>query len=184
MQSLALSWLSSGMIVQLEAKILLSGLQDEERKALFPIKQKGNLPPTHGPVFLATATVWDKLKRTAEHDVDIASDSFKVAERHVGKQALDSSAIRHWVFVPSYNRYGDENPRQMRIDWADAVSQETAYVRVVVVRSDEQQVAVRCFFMYATSCRSRLHQSSHITSAACLMQNSVVCCNVVMYTMR
>lgn len=85
MQSLALSWLSSGMIVQLEAKILLLGLQDEERKALFPIKQKGNLPPTHGPVFLATATVWDKLKRTAEHDVDIASDSFKVAERHVGK---------------------------------------------------------------------------------------------------
>ncbi len=139
------------MVVQLEAKIPHLGLQDEEKNRLFPIEQKGNLPPTHGPVFLATAAVWDKLKRTAEHVVDIGLDSFKVAERPVGKQALDSSAIRHWVFVPSYNRYGDENPRQMRIDWADAISQETAYVRVIVVRSDEQQVAVRTVPVYATS---------------------------------
>ena len=133
------------MIVQLEVRIPLLGLQDEERRRLFPTEQKGNLPPTHGPVFLATATVWDKLKRTAEHDVDIGVDSFKVTERPVAKQALDSSAIRHWVFVPSYNRYGDENPRQMLIDWADAISHEIAYVRVIVVRSDEQQVAVTFF---------------------------------------
>ena len=167
MQSLALSWLSSGIIVQLEAKIPLLGLQDEERKRLFPIEHKGNLPPTYGPVFLATATVWDKLKRSAEHDVDIGLHSFKVAERPVGKQALDSRAIRHWVFVPSYNRYGVENPRQMRIDWADAISQETAYVRVIVVRSDEQQVAVRNFSMYATSCK--LHQVSYVTASHVLL---------------
>ena len=77
--------------------------------------------------------------------MDIGSGSFKVAEKTVGKQALDSSAIRHRVFIPSYNRHGDENPRQMQFDWADAISQETAYVRVIVVRSDEQQVAVRMF---------------------------------------
>jgi len=131
--------------MQMQAKIPHLDLTGEERSSVFPDKQSGNLPATNGPVFLATDAAWKKLQQCSEHQVNLEPDMLQTVERPIGQareMILNEGAIRHWVLVPSYNRYSDADPRQMLIDWADAVSQNTPYVRVIVVRSEEQQVLV------------------------------------------
>lgn len=134
--------------VQLEPREPVLPLTLEERQALFPVKQSGSLLPVHGPVFLATPAVWQKLEQRSQHSLvqmhTADSSSFELKEVSASTESLPAASIHHWVFVPSYNRYADSDPRQMRIDWADAISQDTQYVRVVVVRSEAEQVMVCC----------------------------------------
>lgn len=136
-------------VMQLEPREPVLPLTLKERQALFPVKQSGSLLPTHGPVFLATPAVWRQLQQRSHRSLvqlhaASSSSSFQLKEVSASTEPLPAASIHHWVFVPSYNRYADSDPRQMRIDWADAVSQDTQYVRVVVVRSEAEQVMVCC----------------------------------------
>ena len=134
--------------MQLEPRQPVLHLTLEQKQALFPVKQTGSLLPVHGPVVLATPAVWQKLEQRSQRSLvqmrAAASSSFELKEVSASTESLPAASIHHWVFVPSYNRYADSDPRQMRIDWADAVSQGTQYVRVVVVRSEAEQVMVGC----------------------------------------
>ena len=135
-------------VMQLEPREPVLPLTLQQRQALFPVKQSGSLLPSHGPVFLATPAVWRQLEQSSQRSLvqmsTASSSSFELKEVSASSESLPAATIHHWVFVPSYNRYADSNPRQMRIDWADAVSQDTQYVRVVVVRSEAEQVMVCC----------------------------------------
>ena len=136
------------MTTQLKAKIPKLDLTEAERKSVFPNQQINlNLPVTYGPVFLATDAVWDRLQHCSQYAVSIKYSQFEFKQ---GVQQLkgQGEGVQHWIFVPSYNRHADEDPRQMRIDWADAVSHTAPYVRVVVVRSDEDQVKVSVCLMH------------------------------------
>ena len=127
--------------VQLEARVPELNLP-EDSTLFHNNEQSSNLLAASGPVFLATAAAWDKLEKSSEHQLKLMPNKFQFSERPCAGPVLDGKSIRHWIFVPSYNRYGDENPRQMCIDWADAVSHDTPYVRVIVVRSEAEQIAV------------------------------------------
>ena len=50
------------------------------------------------------------------------------------------AAVAHWIFVPSYRRYAISNPKQMLVDWSDAMKY-MSYTRVIVVRPGEEQKA-------------------------------------------
>ena len=128
-------------------------LMPDELQKLFPVKQEDTLPATHVSVFLATPAVWDKLGRSSQYGVQLQHEhNFSVAETPLDEEVLEANNIRHWVFVSSYNRFEDQDPRQMRIDWADAVSHDTSYVRVIVVRSEPQQVRVRTWAVWMHHC--------------------------------
>ena len=116
-----------------------------EKKKLFPAKQEGSLLSVHGPVFLATPAVWRKLVRCSKDSFvkcTSEADKFSLHEERASVEGFPAAKLHNWIFVPSYNRFADSNPHQMRIDWADAMSQDTQFVRVIVVRSDKQQVLV------------------------------------------
>lgn len=138
----AIFWVAS---MQLECKCPHMGLTELEKERLFPLKQEGSLPAVHGPVFLATRAAWKKLMRCSEKSfVKCTSEGsmFRVQEKLTVVRDFPVAKLHNWIFVPSYNRYADSDPHQMRIDWADAMSQDTHFVRVIVVRSDQQQVQV------------------------------------------
>lgn len=116
-----------------------------EKEKLFPAKQEATLASVHGPVFLATPDVWRKLVQCSKDSfVKCTSEAsmFSLQEERASIEGFPAAKVHNWIFVPSYNRYADSDPHQMRIDWADAVSQDTNFVRVIVVRSDKQQVLV------------------------------------------
>lgn len=92
-------------------------------------------------MFLATAKVWDKLAVCSQLPVKVTGQEFEVSR--ATKSGSKPRAVCNWVFVPSYHRYRDSDPHQMRIDWADAVSHDTSYVRVIVVRCDPGQIQVQ-----------------------------------------
>lgn len=136
---------SSNLIVQLEAKVPRFTLSSEVQTHLFPELQSFPLPSVHGPVFLATAEAWKTLQSSSSHPVNLhGSDKFSVQQSkspfagHKGQP----EQIHSWIFVPSYHRSQDSDPHQMRIDWADAVSHNSQYVRIVVVRAETQEVQV------------------------------------------
>ncbi len=49
-------------------------------------------------------------------------------------------AVANWIFVPSYRRYSISDPKQMLVDWSDAMK-GMSYTRVIVVRSGGEQKA-------------------------------------------
>ncbi|KAL0047438.1 hypothetical protein WJX82_003437 [Trebouxia sp. C0006] len=155
---------------ELEPREPVLPLTLKERQALFPVKQSGSLLPTHGPVFLATPAVWWQLQQRSHRSLvqlhaASSSSSFRLKEVSASTEPLPAASIHHWVFVPSYNRYADSDPRQMRIDWADAVSQDTQYVRVVVVRSEAEQVMgySKLVHEHQLQVEKHLHEASQIT---------------------
>lgn len=139
----------TGMCHAAGAQGTCAAFDPEGETGIVPSQTAGSLLPTHGPVFLATLAVWRQLQQRSHRSLvqlhaASSSSSFRLKEVSASTEPLPAASIHHWVFVPSYNRYADSDPRQMRIDWADAVSQDTQYVRVVVVRSEAEQVMVCC----------------------------------------
>lgn len=131
--------------MQLESRCPDLGMTRPQVEKLFPTKQEGRIPSVHGPVFVATPAVWRKLVQcSVDSSVKCTSqaDRFSLQEQPAAVKGFPAAKVHNWIFVPSYNRYADSNPHQMRIDWADAMSQDTQFVRVIVVRSDKQQVLV------------------------------------------
>lgn len=126
--------------VQLKARtpVLSNALGDPQE--IFPDNQSHPLLSAHGPVFLATPEAWQRLHFSSFHPVQlIGTDQFRVQPSQ--KSAL-LNQIHSWIFVPSYKRSEYSDPRQMRLDWADAVSHGCQYVRIIVIRAEEEEVQV------------------------------------------
>lgn len=146
--------------MQLEWKCPVLGISAMEKQKLFPVKQEGSLPSVHGPVFLATRAVWKKLVRCSQKSfVNCTTEGsmFRLQEKLTRAEDLPRAGVHNWIFVPSYNRYADSDPHRMRIDWADAMSQDTNFVRVIVVRSDKQVQVCLCNTFCSNSFRAQLN---------------------------
>ena len=88
------------------------------------------------PKLWASKQALDALRRRREISVtrDIGAITF------LGGAQQQEAAVAHWIFVPSYRRYATSDPKQMLVDWSDAMK-GIAYTRVIVVRPGEEQKA-------------------------------------------
>lgn len=71
-------------------------------------------------------------------DIMAVSEQGGITFQH-GAQGQQKAATK-WIFVPSYRRFSISDPKQMLVDWSDAMK-DMSYTRVIVVRPGEEQKA-------------------------------------------
>ena len=89
-------------------------------------------------VCAGNVSIW-LTRRDFNHIGDIAKPTnAKAAVAHLAASpGQPRSAVHSWIFVPTYNRHQD-GAKQAMLDWSRAVDGDTAYLRLLVVRSGQE----------------------------------------------
>ena len=70
----------------------------------------------------------------------------KAGNTEIQLQDQGDLSIRSWIFVSSYGRHGQPQhggamSPAMLMDWTSSMSANSSYIRIIVIRGDEQQAS-------------------------------------------